>query len=139
MDKRYTILLTLFLLATIPPPNYPSSMDIMFKWVQNNNTQQVIQLKASGGLDTDAVAGGRDKIYIHRWKLPSCKFFRRYLPTDWTFSLVFDPHYPETTSNNITSPVHALAPMGPKQSAITIPVSISFNITAMDNKHIKGC
>lgn len=117
----------LSLLTWLAVPNYPSSMDAIFKWSQPNNT---IQLKASGGLETNAIAGGRDKIYIHRWKLPGCRFFKRYLPSEWSFSLVFDPNYPEPT-NNIS--------LGPRQQVITVPIGVNFNLTAMEDRHHKGC
>ncbi|KAK4519403.1 RNA methyltransferase tRNA(m5U54)methyltransferase [Mucor velutinosus] len=120
-----------------PAPNYPSSLDVYFKWTQNS---QNIQLKAASGLATDVVAGGSSKLYNHRWKLPNCRFFRRYMPSEWSYSLVFDPQYPDPAANNMSKPVHTpLVPLGPKQSQITIPISILFNATAMADSHHKGC
>lgn len=120
-----------------PAPNYPSSLDVYFKWAQSN---QNIQLKAASGLVTDVMASGNSKVYNHRWKLPNCHFFRRYMPSEWSYSLVFDPQYPDPVANNMSQPAHTpLVPLGPKQSQITIPISIMFNATAMADSHHKGC
>ncbi|KAL9553606.1 hypothetical protein MBANPS3_003201 [Mucor bainieri] len=120
-----------------PTPNYPSSLDVYFKWSQNN---QNIQFKAASGLTTDAMAGGSSKVYNHRWKLPNCHFFRRYMPSEWSYSLVFDPQYPDPAANNMSKPAHApLVPLGPKQSQLTIPIAILFNATAMADSRHKGC
>ncbi|GAN08602.1 hypothetical protein MAM1_0214d08117 [Mucor ambiguus] len=120
-----------------PAPNYPSSLDVYFKWTQNS---QSIQFKAASGLATNVMAGGNSKVYNHRWKLPNCHFFRRYMPSEWSYSLVFDPQYPDPAANNMSKPAHPpLVPLGPKQSQTTIPISISFNATAMADSHHKGC
>lgn len=86
------------------------------------------------------MASGNSKVYNHRWKLPNCHFFRRYMPSEWSYSLVFDPQYPDPVANNMSQPAHTpLVPLGPKQSQITIPISIMFNATAMADSHHKGC
>lgn len=128
-----------------PIPNYPSSLDVYLKWTQDN---QNIQLRAVSGLVTAAMAGGNNKVYNHRWKLPNCHFFKRYMPSEWSFSLVFDPQYPAikitaaaaSVANNTSKPAHTpLIALGPKQSQIIIPISFHFNVTAMADSHHKGC
>ncbi|KAG2212760.1 hypothetical protein INT46_010720 [Mucor plumbeus] len=126
-------------------PNYPSSIDVYLRWTQGN---QNIQLRAASGLLTAAMAGGNNKVYNHRWKLPNCHFFKRYMPSEWSFSLVFDPQYPAIktadaamyAASNTSKPAHTpLVALGPKQSKITIPISFYFNATAMADSHHKGC
>jgi hypothetical protein len=127
-------------------PNYPSSLDVYFRWTSNkNNTEQPISLTAASGLSTTPFAGGaRDKTYTYHWKLPNCHFFKRYLPSDWSFTLVFESQYPETTASRTVSSNKnstTIEPLGPEQTAITIPISINLNSTASDDHHPKhkGC
>jgi hypothetical protein len=128
-----------------PIPNYPSSIDVYLRWTQGNRN---IQLRAASGLLTAAMTGGNNKVYNHRWKLPNCHFFKRYMPSEWSFSLVFDPQYPAIeiadaamyAASNISKPAHTpLVALEPKQSKITIPISFYFNATAMADSHHKGC
>ncbi|CEP08507.1 hypothetical protein [Parasitella parasitica] len=123
-----------------PAPNYPSSLEVYLKWTKND---QNIQLRAAGGLVTAAKAGGNSRMYNRPWKLPNCHFFRRYMPSEWSFSLVFDPQYPAsktTTANNMSNSAHTpLITLGPKQSQIIIPISIKFNATAMTDSRHSGC
>lgn len=115
------------------------------KWTHDN---QNIQLRAVSGLLTAAMAGGNNKVYNHRWKLPNCHFFKRYMPSEWSFSLVFDPQYPAikvkaaatSVANNTSKPAHTpLIALGPKQSQIIVPISFRFNATAMADSHHRGC
>ncbi|KAI8640870.1 hypothetical protein BD408DRAFT_403862 [Parasitella parasitica] len=121
---------------TDPTPNYPSSLDVFLKWTQNN---QNFQLKAAGGLVTAARADGNNRVYNHPWKLPNCHFFRRYMPSEWSFSLVFDPQYPATANNMPTSAHTSLVALGPKQAQIIVPIAIKFNATAMAESRHSGC
>ncbi|KAI9361016.1 Six-hairpin glycosidase-like protein [Pilaira anomala] len=128
--------------TTTQKPNYPDSIDMILRWTDKKN--QTIQFLALNGLSTDPYVDlVKDQVYDHRWKLPNCHFFRRYLPSDWTFSLIFQPQYHQETiiqplvNNNRT---HApTVPLGPKQPDISIPISVQFNITAMEDPHHKGC
>lgn len=110
-------------------------MNVYFKWTQNN--QNTIEFKAASGLVTDPAVGRNSKVYSYRWKLPNCHFFKRYMPSEWSFSLVFDPNYP---ANDTFKPMHSsVVALGPKQTPFTIPISVSFNATAMEDSHHKGC
>ncbi|KAI8079008.1 uncharacterized protein B0P05DRAFT_106230 [Gilbertella persicaria] len=109
-----------------PPPNYPSSMDVYFHW---KGDSKELEFKAVSGLVTQAIANGAEsKTYRRTMKLPNCHFFKRYLPSEWSFTLVFQPNYPES-----------IDPIGPKQANIVIPVRI--NTTATDDPHHnnRGC
>lgn len=129
--------------------NYPNSLKMEFKWVSKNNTSTApIQLTALSGLSAEPSAGGLKNVtYSHRWKLPNCHFFRRYMPSEWSFSIVVEPQYaadlpPPPSTNNIATKKHAAAviiPLGPKQPVITIPFDVSFNLTRMNEAHHTGC
>lgn len=125
-------------------PNYPDSIDMLLRWTDKKN--QTIQFLALNGLSTDPyVDSVKDQVYDHRWKLPNCRFFRRYLPSDWTFALIFQPQYHQETKTIIQPSVNnnrthvPTVPLGPKQADISIPISVQFNITAMEDPHHKGC
>ncbi|CAO3701630.1 unnamed protein product [Rhizopus stolonifer] len=86
-------------------PNYPSSLDVYFQWTSKNESQK-IQLTATKSLVTDPYPGGiKDKSYEHIWRLPNCRFFKRYQPEQWTFSLLFQPVYENTTAKPMTVPL----------------------------------
>lgn len=138
------------LLLAYPPKeitNYPNFLKMNLRWTSKNNTNNVpIELTALSNLNADSSAGGlKNIVYTQKWKLPNCHFFKRYLPSDWSFSLVFEPEYSDlpliTPTNNNSTKHHAstIVPLGPQQAVITIPINVSFNATLMDDAHHKGC
>ncbi|KAI7879238.1 hypothetical protein K492DRAFT_196123 [Lichtheimia hyalospora FSU 10163] len=106
--------------AGITDAYYPNSMTVDFEWVQNGNESNVLRFNAASSLETaSAPAGVSDKQYEATWKTPNCHFFTRYNPSDYTFSLLFTPVYPELTPN-MTAP-------GPEQQAMSVPININVN------------
>ncbi|KAG1460659.1 hypothetical protein G6F55_004036 [Rhizopus delemar] len=101
-------------------PNYPNALDVYFQWTAKNDSQHMIQFTAAKGLITDSVST-KDMVYDHVWRLPSCRFFKRYQPDQWNFNLLFQPIYAEP-SNSTTN-----IPLGPQQSSMTMPINISVN------------
>jgi hypothetical protein len=126
--------------------NYPSSLDVYFRWT-NRNSNQSISLTVASGLPTAPIAGGaKDKVYNYQWKFPNCRFFKRYSPFYWSFTLIFDPQYSDilasrssNSSNNTKT--HQVETLGPKQVAIIIPISIDLNSNEGDDAHqyLKEC
>jgi hypothetical protein len=124
-------------------------LDVTFRWTDKNNTSIQYEFIALNGLNTDAYPSGlKNQVYSHQWKLPNCHFFSRYMPSLWSFSLIFEPKYPEVhnittvAANNNTKKMHTTAvivvPLGPQQASITLPVDIYFNVTTMADTHHKG-
>lgn len=116
-------------------------MDVIFRWTEKNATSRQNEFIALNGLNTDPYPGSlKNQVYSHRWKLPNCHFFSRYLPSEWTFSLIFQTHYPEIHSVvTNTTKKYVVVPLGPKQANITLPISVFFNATLMVDPHHKGC
>lgn len=118
-------------------------MDVIFRWTGKNSISN--EFIALNGLNTDPYPGSlKNQVYGHRWKLPNCHFFRRYQPSEWTFAMIFQPQYTETLP--VSPNVHqnktkklTVVPLGPKQSNITLPLSVFFNATLMADPHHKGC
>ncbi|KAI7895666.1 Six-hairpin glycosidase-like protein [Mucor mucedo] len=123
-------------------PNYPNSMDVIFRWTGKNSISN--EFIALNGLNTDPYPGSlKNQVYSHRWKLPNCHFFRRYQPSEWTFAMIFQTQYSESlpvpvNHHNATKKI-VVVPLGPKQSNITLPLSVVFNATLMADPHHKGC
>ncbi|KAG2232397.1 hypothetical protein BDF21DRAFT_394126 [Thamnidium elegans] len=122
--------------------NYPDSLDMILRWTDKKN--KTIEFLALNGLNTDPYVDlVKNQDYSHRWKLPNCHFFRRYLPTEWSFSLIFQSQYHEVLSVilpiNGTKNHAVVVPLGPEQSDIVVPISVQFNTTLMDDPHHKGC
>lgn len=127
-------------------------MDVIFRWSEKNNTQRApIEFFALNGLNTDPYPTGlKNQVYSHRWKLPNCHFFRRYMPSEWSFSFIFQFKYPEiknnttpfvvSTANDNPNKQHTVmvVPLGTEQSSMTVPIDIFFNATLMADHH-KGC
>ncbi|KAI8379818.1 hypothetical protein EDC96DRAFT_604163 [Choanephora cucurbitarum] len=121
LDITYTVhASTLFM------PNYPLSMDLYLRWKKNQETH--LELKAITGLSTQTIASGTQSKTYHRvWKLPHCQFFKRYSPSEWSFTVEFEMKY----SEDPTKP----RPLSPKQTPIVIPIQIN---TTQSNHH-HGC
>lgn len=81
----------------------------------------MIQLTAARNLATDCNAI-KNRDHLHSWKLPNCRFFKRYPPDQWTYSLIFQPNY--LPANKM------MAPMGPQQASVTVPITIFMNTSS---------
>lgn len=115
---------------------------MILRWTDKKN--KTIEFLALNGLNTDPYIDlVKNQDYSHRWKLPNCHFFRRYLPTEWSFSLIFQSQYheilPVALPINGTKNHAAVVPLGPEQSDIIVSISVQFNTTLMDDPHHKGC
>ncbi|PHZ15754.1 uncharacterized protein RHIMIDRAFT_273416 [Rhizopus microsporus ATCC 52813] len=108
-------------MTTENTPNNPNSLDIIFQWVSKNNMQHMIQLTAARNLATDC-SGIKNRDHLHSWKLPNCRFFKRYPPDQWTYSLIFQPNYLPASK--------MMVPMGPQQASVTVPITIFMNTSS---------
>lgn len=107
------------------PKYYPTSLSIDFAWKeQNNAASNIISIQLATGLYTVPYTDGTLNIENKEaWKLPNCRFFSRYPPTLYDFSLVFTPVYQPVA--NVT---------GSKQKPIVVPLSI-----VVDNSTFPRC
>ncbi|KAI8380819.1 hypothetical protein BD560DRAFT_421199 [Blakeslea trispora] len=115
-------------------PNYPLSMDVYLRWKKGQDPN--LELKAISGLATQPIASGKlAKTYHRSWKPPTCQFFKRYSPSEWTFAIEFEMKYNEDKAGT-TSP--STRTLGPRQNKIVIPLQVNTTLSDIHHKN-NGC
>ncbi|KAI9263676.1 hypothetical protein BY458DRAFT_514423 [Sporodiniella umbellata] len=77
-------------------------------------------LSVSNSMDAShSPAGLQDKSHSLSWHVPNCRFFSRYPPSQYDYSILFTPVYAPVTNSSPAT--------GPEQPPVSVPITIQVN------------